>query len=73
MRRHQSAIFENGGKVGVGNTSPAATLDLKGNSNVRGTLNLLQTTSSSVGLISIPGPTPIADLPAAAEKTSPPH
>lgn len=50
---HQSAIFESSGKVGIGNTSPAGTLDVSGNAFVRGTLNLNQTTSSSVGVINI--------------------
>ena len=35
-----SAIFEAGGKVGIGITTPAATLDVKGSSLMRGTLEL---------------------------------
>src|SRR6516164_3982692 len=50
---HQSTIFESGGNVGIGNTSPAGKLDVSGNTFVRGTLNLNQTTSSSVGVINM--------------------
>ena len=50
---HQSAIFESGGNVGIGNSSPAGKLDVSGNTFVRGTLNLNQTTSSSVGVINM--------------------
>jgi hypothetical protein len=50
---HQSAIFESSGKVGIGSTSPAGTLDVNGNTFTRGTFNLNQTTSSSVGVINI--------------------
>jgi len=32
-----SAIFESGGKVGIGTTTPAATLDVKGTATLRGT------------------------------------
>lgn len=35
-----SAITETGGKVGIGTTTPAATLDVKGTATVRGTLQL---------------------------------
>ncbi len=35
-----SAIFESGGNVGIGNTAPAATLDVSGSAFVRGTLTL---------------------------------
>ena len=35
-----SAIFETGGKVGIGTTTPAATLDVHGAANVRSTLTL---------------------------------
>ena len=54
---HQSAIFESGGNVGIGNTSPAGKLDVSGNAFVRGTFNLNQTISASVGVIKI-GTTP---------------
>lgn len=48
-----SAIFESGGKVGIGNTSPAATLDISGSTFIRGNLNLSQTTSATVGVINM--------------------
>jgi YVTN family beta-propeller protein len=35
-----SAIFESGGKVGIGTTTPAATLDVKGAATLRGTLTM---------------------------------
>jgi len=35
-----SAIFESGGKVGIGTTTPAATLDLKGAALLRSTLTM---------------------------------
>ena len=35
-----SAIFESGGKVGIGTTTPAATLDVKGTATVRSTLTM---------------------------------
>jgi YVTN family beta-propeller protein len=35
-----SAIFESGGKVGIGTTTPAATLDVKGTATLRGTLTM---------------------------------
>src|SRR5579862_9050065 len=35
-----SAIFESGGKVGIGTTTPAATLDVKGSATVRGVLTM---------------------------------
>jgi hypothetical protein len=35
-----SALFQTGGKVGIGTTTPAATLDVKGAATVRGTLLL---------------------------------
>ena len=35
-----SAIFESGGKVGIGTTTPAATLDVKGTAVVRSTLTM---------------------------------
>jgi hypothetical protein len=50
---HQSALFESGGNVGIGNTSPAGKLDVSGNAFVRGTFNLNQTTSASVGVINM--------------------
>ena len=37
---HQSAVFENSGNVGIGNTSPAGKLDVSGNTFIRGTLQL---------------------------------
>jgi trimeric autotransporter adhesin len=36
-----SVIFESGGNVGIGNTSPAGMLDVSGNTFVRGSLNVL--------------------------------
>jgi YVTN family beta-propeller protein len=35
-----SAIFESGGKVGIGTTTPAATLDVKGATTLRGALTM---------------------------------
>jgi hypothetical protein len=35
-----SAIFESGGKVGIGTTTPAATLDVKGTATLRGALTM---------------------------------
>src|SRR5580700_909067 len=35
-----SAIFESGGQVGIGTTTPAATLDVKGTATIRNTLTL---------------------------------
>jgi YVTN family beta-propeller protein len=35
-----SAIFESGGKVGIGTTTPAATLDVKGTATMRSTLTI---------------------------------
>jgi YVTN family beta-propeller protein len=35
-----SAIFESGGKVGIGITTPAATLDVKGTATLRGALTM---------------------------------
>ncbi len=35
-----SAIFESGGRVGIGTTTPAATLDVKGTATLRGTLTM---------------------------------
>jgi YVTN family beta-propeller protein len=35
-----SAIFESGGKVGIGTTTPAATLDVKGTAIVRSTMTM---------------------------------
>ncbi|MBV9573757.1 MAG: hypothetical protein JOY93_06855, partial [Acidobacteriales bacterium] len=35
-----SAIFESGGNVGIGNTSPAGVLDVSGNTFIRGSLTL---------------------------------
>ena len=50
---HQSTIFESSGNVGIGNTSPAGKLDVSGNTFTRGTFNLNQTTSPSVGVINM--------------------
>jgi hypothetical protein len=36
-----SAIFESGGKVGIGTTTPAATLDVKGAATLRGALTMI--------------------------------
>ncbi len=36
-----SAIFESGGNVGIGNTSPAGTLDVSGTAFIRGSLSAL--------------------------------
>lgn len=44
-----SALFQSGTKIGIGTTSPAATLDIHGN------LNLPHTTSSTVGVINLGG------------------
>ena len=50
---HQSAIFESSGKVGIGNTNPGGALDVTGTAVLRNTLNLAQTTSSTVGVINM--------------------
>lgn len=68
-----SAIFESGGNVGIGNTSPAGTLDVSGTSFFRNTLNVLggilmdpvQTATTSLGYASNP-----VDLAASAYNTS---
>ena len=52
---HHSAIFGSGGKAGIGNSSLGGILDVSGTTVVWGTLNLSQTTSSSVGVISLGG------------------
>jgi len=44
-----SALFQSSGKIGIGTTSPAATLDIHGN------LNLPQTTGATAGVISLGG------------------
>jgi hypothetical protein len=44
-----SALFQSGSKIGIGTTSPVATLDVHGN------LNLPQTSGSTVGVISLGG------------------
>ncbi|SPE44155.1 exported hypothetical protein [Candidatus Sulfotelmatobacter sp. SbA7] len=57
-----SAIFESGGNVGIGNTSPAGTLDVSGTAFVRGSLSALGgavitptgTATASQGYISNP-------------------
>jgi hypothetical protein len=52
---HQSLMFDNGTDVGVNTTSPAATLDVNGNISGRDNLALPQTTSSSIGVITLGG------------------
>jgi len=52
---HQSQLFDNGTDVGVGTTSPAAKLDVNGNISGRDNLGLPQTTSSSIGVITLGG------------------
>jgi hypothetical protein len=57
-----SAIFESGGNVGIGNTTPAGTLDVSGTSFFRGTLSALAganmaasgTATTTQGFISSP-------------------
>ena len=57
-----SAIYESGGKVGIGNTSPAGTLDVSGTAFIRGSLSALGgavmpptgTATTSQGFISNP-------------------
>ena len=51
-----SAIFESGGNVGIGNTTPAGTLDVSGTEVVRGALSLTPTgtATTSQGYISNP-------------------
>jgi hypothetical protein len=51
-----SAIFESGGKVGIGTTTPAATLDVKGTATLRGTLtmNAKGTATAAAGATSNP-------------------
>jgi hypothetical protein len=53
---HQSLIFDNGTNVGIGNTSPAAKLDVSGGATVRGALTLpaTGTATSSTGSKSNP-------------------
>jgi hypothetical protein len=53
---HQSLISDNGTNVGIGNTSPAAKLDVTGSATVRGTLTLpaVGTATSSTGFNSNP-------------------
>ena len=48
-----NVIVKSGSNVGIGTTSPTATLDVKGTALVEQTLNLPQTTSSTVGVINI--------------------
>ena len=52
---HQSLLFDNGTDVGVGTTSPAATLDVNGNISGRANLSLPQTFSSTAGVINMAG------------------
>ncbi len=68
-----SAIYESGGNVGIGNTSPAGTLDVSGNTYIRGSLNgpggavfpPLGTATTSMGFPSAP-----VDMEASAYNTS---
>ena len=68
-----SAIFELGGNVGIGNTSPAGTLDVSGATFIRGPLNVLgggifapvQTATPTQGYASNP-----VDIEASAYNTS---
>ena len=52
---HQSQIFDNGTNVGVGTTTPGATLDVNGNISGRDNLGLPQTTKSTIGVITLGG------------------
>jgi hypothetical protein len=52
---HQSQIFDNGTDVGIGTTTPSATLDVNGNISGRDNLGLPQTTKSTVGVITLGG------------------
>jgi hypothetical protein len=52
---HQSLLFDNGTDVGINTTSPGATLDVNGNISGRDNLGLPQTTSSSIGVITLGG------------------
>jgi hypothetical protein len=52
---HQSQIFDNGTDVGVGTTTPGATLDVNGNISGRDNLGLPQTTKSTIGVITLGG------------------
>jgi hypothetical protein len=57
-----SALFESGGKVGIGNTAPAGTLDVSGTAFIRGSLNAVAgvevlpsgTATPSQGFVSSP-------------------
>lgn len=51
-----SAIFESGGNVGIGNTAPAGTLDVSGTAFIRGALSLTPsgTATTSQGYVSNP-------------------
>ena len=51
-----SAILESGGKVGIGTTTPAATLDVKGTATFRGalTMNAKTAATASAGSLSNP-------------------
>jgi len=44
----QSQIFDNGTNVGIGNTSPAAKVDVSGGATIRGTLQLPSTATANV-------------------------
>ena len=50
-----STVFQTGGKVGIGTTGPAATLDVNGNISGRDNLGLPQTTGSTLGVITLGG------------------
>ncbi|HXJ95473.1 MAG TPA: tail fiber domain-containing protein [Terriglobia bacterium] len=52
---HQSLLFDNGTDVGVGTTTPGATLDVNGNISGRDNLGLPQTTKSTLGVITLGG------------------
>jgi hypothetical protein len=52
---HQSLLFDNGTDVGINTTTPAATLDVNGNISSRDNIGLPQTTSSSLGVITLGG------------------
>jgi hypothetical protein len=46
-----SALFQSGGKVGIGTTTPSAPLDVKGNATIEGNQNV----TGNVGIGSAPG------------------
>jgi hypothetical protein len=61
-----STVFQSSGNVGIGTTSPAATLDVNGNISGRDNLGLPQTTSSTLGVITMGGSPFIHDCCSAA-------